>query len=121
MPRFLLALPAALGLLAVSLPAGEPAKGAKPQIQWFGQSFFIVTSAKGTRIAIDPHAIPEYGRFLGLKADLVLFSHLHNDHTQKEVLENHKDIKVIPGLIGKGAALKWNIVDEEFKDVHLRS
>jgi L-ascorbate metabolism protein UlaG (beta-lactamase superfamily) len=121
MPRFLLALPAALGLLVVSLPAGEPAKGATPRIQWFGQSFFIITSAKGTRIAIDPHAIPEYGRFIGLKADLLLFSHLHNDHTQKEVLDNYKDIKIIPGLIGKGAALKWNIVDEKFKDVHIRS
>jgi L-ascorbate metabolism protein UlaG (beta-lactamase superfamily) len=121
MPRLLLALPAALGLLVVSLPAGEPAKAAKPQIQWFGQSFFIVTSSKGTRIAIDPHAIPEYGRFIGLKADLVLFSHLHNDHTQKEVLENHKDLKVIPGLIGKGASQSWNKVDEKFKDVHIRS
>src|SRR5438876_6593793 len=121
MPRLLLALPAALGLLVVSLPAGEPAKGATPRIQWFGQSFFIITSAKGTRIAIDPHAIPEYGRFIGLKAELLLISHLHNDHTQKEVLDNYKDIKIIPGLVGKGAALKWNIVDEQFKDVHIRS
>lgn len=121
--RFLVTLPAALGLLAVSLPAGGPAKATGPQIQWFGQSFFIITSTKGTRIAIDPHAIPEYGRFAGLRADAVLFSHLHNDHTQVDVLENHKDknLKIIPGLTGRGASQKWSKVDEKFKDVHIRS
>ena len=121
--RFLVTLPAALGLLVVSLPAGEPAKGANPKIQWFGQSFFIITSSKGTRVAIDPHAIPEYGRFVGLKADVVLFSHLHNDHTQVEALDNAKDkkLKIIPGLTGRGASQKWARIDEKFKDVHIRS
>jgi L-ascorbate metabolism protein UlaG (beta-lactamase superfamily) len=123
MRRLMLALPALLGLMALSLPAGQPAAAGKPQIRWFGQSFFIVTSSKGTRVALDPHAIPEYGRILGLKADAVLFSHLHNDHTQKEVLENYKDkdFKVIPGLIGRGQAAKWNIIDEKFKDFRIRS
>lgn len=123
MPRLFLTLPAVLGLMVLSLPAGEPAKAGKPQIRWFGQSFFIITSSKGTRVAIDPHAIPDYGRFLGLKADAVLFSHLHNDHTQKEVLENYKDkdFKVIPGLLGKGQNPKWNLIDEKFKDFRIRS
>ncbi len=135
MMRFVLALPVALGLLAASLPAGQekdkekkprtkaaPLADGKTHISWFGQSFFLITSAKGTRLAIDPHAIPEYGRFIGLKADVVLFSHLHNDHTQKEIFENYKDkdFKVIPGLTGKGRP-DWARVDLQFKDFHIRS
>jgi L-ascorbate metabolism protein UlaG (beta-lactamase superfamily) len=124
MKRFFLALPAVAGLFVVSLPAQQAAKGGKTQISWYGQSFFIITSSKGTKVAIDPHAIPEYGRVLGLKADAVLFSHLHNDHTQKEVLDNYKDkdFKVIPGLISKGGrGLTWNLIDEKFKDFRIRS
>jgi L-ascorbate metabolism protein UlaG (beta-lactamase superfamily) len=123
MRRLMLALPAVFALMALNLSAGQPAAAGKPQIRWFGQSFFIVTSSKGTRVALDPHAIPEYGRFLGLKADAVLISHLHNDHTQKEVLENYKDkdFKVIPGLLGRGQATKWNLIDEKFKDFRIRS
>jgi L-ascorbate metabolism protein UlaG (beta-lactamase superfamily) len=131
MMRFVLALSTTLGLLAGSFSAAQEKKGKLPKappadgkahITWFGQSFFIITSSKGSRLAIDPHAIPEYGRFLGLRADAVLFSHLHNDHTQQEVLENYKDkdFKVIPGLVGKGRP-EWNIVDLKFKDFRIRS
>jgi L-ascorbate metabolism protein UlaG (beta-lactamase superfamily) len=129
MMRFVLALSVTLGVFAASLPAGQDKKGkpapladGKTHIRWFGQSFFIITSAKGTRVAIDPHAIQEYGRFLGLKADAVLFSHLHNDHTQKEVFENHKDknFKVISGLTTKGRP-DWARIDEKFKEFHIRT
>ncbi|MCC6418338.1 MAG: MBL fold metallo-hydrolase [Gemmataceae bacterium] len=122
MTRILFALPAALALAAAAVgDAGEPGK---TRISWHGQSFFLVKSSKGTTIALDPHDIPEYGRVIGgLKADAVLFSHLHNDHTQQTVLINHKDkdFKVIPGLKGRGRATEWNKVDEQFKDFHIRS
>jgi L-ascorbate metabolism protein UlaG (beta-lactamase superfamily) len=130
MKRFVLALPAALGLFVVGLPAQQAGKvpkvvaDGKTHISWYGQSFFIITSSKGDRLAIDPHAIDEYGRVLGLRADGVLFSHLHNDHTQKEVLDNYKDkdFKVIPGLISKGArGVTWNNVNETFKGFKIRS
>lgn len=119
MSRCLLALTAGLVLALADAPAGDPAK--KPTISWYGQSFFIVKSSKGTAVAIDPHAIDAYGRVLGLKADAVLFSHPHNDHTQKEVLDNHKTIKVIKGIDGKGNAATWADIDEKIKDVRVRT
>jgi len=137
MKRCLLALPAALALFVLNLPSteaggkdkagkGEAGKDAtgKTTITWYGQSFFIIKSSKGTRIAIDPHAIPDYYvEIPGLRADAVLMSHLHNDHTQKQVLANHKDknFKVIPGLVNKGRGLTWNLVDEKIKDFRIRS
>src|SRR5262249_42672711 len=79
-----------LGLLAAgaTLTAGETPP--KVQITWHGQSFFEIKSSKGTNIVIDPHSIPEYGRVLGLRADAVLMSHTHNDHTQVWVIDNLK-------------------------------
>ncbi|MCI0462722.1 MAG: MBL fold metallo-hydrolase [Gemmataceae bacterium] len=122
MKRSLVALLAAPALLVAAVTtAGE---AGKVSLSWHGQSFFLIKSSKGTTLAIDPHDIPEYGRIIGgLKADAVLFSHLHNDHTQKEVLVNHKDknFKVIPGLTGQGRFAKWANLDEKFKDFHIRS
>lgn len=93
------------------------------QISWHGQSFFEIKSSKGTVIVTDPHLIPEYGRVTGLKADVVLISHLHNDHTQLDAVENSqsKDIKIIWGLKGFGKNTEWNSVDEKIKDVRIRS
>jgi L-ascorbate metabolism protein UlaG (beta-lactamase superfamily) len=89
-------------------------------IRWHGQSFFEIESSKGTRIAIDPHAIEAYGRTT-VAADLVLISHEHNDHNQIEVIRNHERAKVIRGLKGAGNRANWNPVDETFRDVHIRS
>lgn len=92
-------------------------------VRWFGQSFFIVESSKGTPVAFDPHLIPEFGRHLGLKADLILLSHNHNDHNRVEALENHADkkVKIIPGLKGTGLRAGWNLIDETVGDVHVRT
>jgi len=114
------------GLLFLTLLASGAAQDkSKPpvEITWHGQSFFTVKSPQGTVVAFDPHLIPAYGRPLGLKADIVLMSHNHNDHTQVTVLENHKDknIRIIPGLKGPGLKADWNEVNETIKDVTVRS
>lgn len=91
----------------------------KVTLRWHGQSFFELESSKGTRVVFDPHAIENYGR-MAVKADLVLVSHLHTDHTQLDSVPN-KDKKVIVGLKQNGKRLDWNPVDEPFRDVHIRS
>jgi L-ascorbate metabolism protein UlaG (beta-lactamase superfamily) len=93
------------------------------QITWHGQSFFTITSSQGTVIVTDPHQIPEYGRPLNIRADIVTFSHFHSDHTQIKALENFddKNLKQIRGLKGGGKGIDWNIVDEKVKDVQIKS
>jgi L-ascorbate metabolism protein UlaG (beta-lactamase superfamily) len=93
------------------------------EITWHGQSFFRITSPQGTVIVTDPHQIPEYGRPLGIKADIVTMSHFHSDHIQLRAIENFddKNLKQIRGLKGGGNRIDWNIVDEKIKDVNVRS
>jgi L-ascorbate metabolism protein UlaG (beta-lactamase superfamily) len=116
---------ALLGALLLGGTAARPGEKAwKPiTVRWYGQSFFIVESSKGYRVAFDPHLIPEYGRPMGLKANLVLMSHNHSDHTQVEALENYKDknLRVIRGLKSTGLRADWNKVDESVGDVRVRS
>ncbi|HEV3237091.1 MAG TPA: MBL fold metallo-hydrolase [Gemmataceae bacterium] len=117
MTRFLPALVA--GLLAANLATA--ADGKKVTIIWHGQSFFEIISSKGTRVVIDPHAIPAYPR-TQVKADIVLESHLHNDHTQTEVVTNFKKDMLRQGLKdekGDGKKIDFNPVDETFKDLHI--
>jgi L-ascorbate metabolism protein UlaG (beta-lactamase superfamily) len=122
MIRSLFAL-TAIAIASVVVSAGDAGKAGKPTISWHGQSFFVIKSSKGTTVAIDPHDIPEYGRVEKLRVDCVLFSHYHLDHTAKEVFINHKDknFKIIQGLVGKGKDIRWNDVDETFKEFRIRS
>jgi L-ascorbate metabolism protein UlaG (beta-lactamase superfamily) len=92
----------------------------KVTLRWHGQSFFEIESSRGTRIVTDPHAIEAYGR-IGVKADLVLISHLHNDHTQVDVVENRDKAKIFVGLKSNGKKVDWNPIDETFRDVHIKS
>jgi L-ascorbate metabolism protein UlaG (beta-lactamase superfamily) len=118
MTHYLTALVA--GLLAVGATSAADAK--KVTIRWHGQSFFEIVSSQGTRIVIDPHAIPEYGR-QSVKADIVLTSHAHTDHTQVEVVENLRQAKRFDGVAGRDNLRgKWNVVkDEKVKDVTLNA
>jgi L-ascorbate metabolism protein UlaG (beta-lactamase superfamily) len=115
MARHVLTLALAL-VLAGAAPAAD---SRKVILRWHGQSYFDLETSQGTRIAFDPHAIEAYGR-IAVKADLVLVSHNHSDHNQVDVVEG-KNKKVIFGLKGEGRKVEWNLVDEQFRDVHLRS
>src|SRR5882724_9154875 len=103
-------------------PKQPPPPRGKLTVSWHGQSFFSVTSSKGTVFVFDPHAIPEYGRIEGIKPDVIMISHNHNDHTQVGIFENaaekgDKAPKVIRGLKqGDDGRETWNIVDEKVKD-----
>src|ERR1051325_6533997 len=92
--------------------AAMQAKQQPLSISYHGQSFYILTTGKGTKIAFDPHTIPEYGRTEGLKADIILISHNHNDHTRVQALENFAKAKVIRGLKGTSLKADWNPVSE---------
>ena len=74
---------AALILGAASVRSQD--KAAPISIEYHGQSFYIITTSKGTRVAIDPHTIPNYPRPEEWhKADIVCITHNHNDHTRIE-------------------------------------
>src|SRR5262249_27963263 len=70
------------------LEAQQPPPPGKLTVAWHGQSFFDVTSTKGTVFVFDPHAISEYGRIEGIRPDVIMISHNHNDHTQIGIFEN---------------------------------
>ncbi len=117
MPKHLLCFALTVGSLFVGSEAS-----AAPQLtlRWYGQSFFVLETTKGTRIAFDPHAIEAFGRH-EVSADLVLMSHLHSDHTQIGVITNSAKVKAVQGLRVKGKTTEWVPADFTFKDVHVRS
>lgn len=92
-------------------------KGAAIDIEYHGQSFFILTSSKGTRIAFDPHTIPAYARREQLpRVDAICISHNHNDHTRVEAFEDIKKTKVLRGLKSLSLKADWSVIDETIKD-----
>lgn len=108
---------AVLPMFASLVSAGED----KVVIRWHGQSFFEIISTKGTRIVTDPHAIEAYGR-PQIKADLVLMTHFHVDHTRTDAITNLKDAKQINALKkDESGRDTWNILDEKFKDVRIQT
>lgn len=123
-----------LGALALAIVIGAliPRASAQdkkpPKLRWLGQSFFVLETSQGTRIAFDPHAIDAFGRQTA-KAEVVLMSHPHPDHVRLEVIENKAQAKVIEGVKvpagspegGPPARAQWNAVDERFKDVRIRA
>jgi L-ascorbate metabolism protein UlaG (beta-lactamase superfamily) len=121
MSRWSVGLLAALG---VAVPAVAAEKSLT--IRWLGQSFFLITTSAGTKIAIDPHAIDAFGRQT-VSADVVLMSHLHPDHVRLEVIENKDKAKILPGLKqtggegGRPSRVAFNAVDETVKDVRIRN
>src|SRR5437870_1150789 len=103
-------------LCASTATTGE--KGAPITIEFHGQSFYILTTSNGTRIAFDPHTIPAYFRRDDLpKADIVCISHNHPDHTRLEALEANKKMKVLRGLKTPSLKSDWSIFEETIGDI----
>jgi L-ascorbate metabolism protein UlaG (beta-lactamase superfamily) len=119
--RWTMLLRSCVVVLCLSLPnavvAGE---GKEVIIRWHGHSFFEIQTSRGTKVAIDPHAIEGYGN-ANVSADLVLISHEHDDHNQTAVIRNESKARIIRGLKTTGRRSDWNPVDETFRDVHVRS
>jgi L-ascorbate metabolism protein UlaG (beta-lactamase superfamily) len=100
--------------------AAASAEDKKITIRWFGQSYFQIVSSAGTKIIIDPHFIEAYPRAIN-PADLVLITHNHMDHNQIEAIENKERAKILVGCKGMGRKQEWNPIDEQFKDIHVRT
>jgi L-ascorbate metabolism protein UlaG (beta-lactamase superfamily) len=113
---------AVLALCVFSSLASAQDKGAPIGIEYFGQSFFILTTSKGTRIAFDPHTIPEYERREVLpKVDVICISHNHNDHTRTVSFEDYKKTKTLRGLKSESLKADWSTINETVKDAKIRN
>ena len=114
-----------LGFLATvigSVVAGGPARAAGPpvvgRLTWFGQSCFLLETAAGTRVLMDPFGKGQgYELPAGLRADLVTVSHEHPDHNNVALAVGKP--RVIRGLTADRKG--WTHVDEKFRDVTVRS
>src|SRR5580765_1346653 len=88
------------------------------KLTWYGQSCFLLETAAGTRIVMDP--IPKgigYELPQGLKADVVTISHEHYDHNNVAFVTGKS--RVIRGLTADKKG--WSRVDEKVKDVSIRT
>src|SRR5215831_14036095 len=96
-------------VVVVARAAGPPVVG---RLSWLGQSCFVLETAAGTRIVMDP--IPRglgYDLPLGLKADAVTISHEHFDHNNLGLLVNKP--RVLRGLTADKKG--WTRIDEKVK------
>lgn len=113
--------------LAGEKPAASQTSSATPAtkpvvILYHGHSFFEIHSPKGTRVILDPHLLPAYGRpLVPIYADVILISHPHEDHNQIDAVANKGKARIILGWKGKGSQLTWNLVQETIQDVTIRS
>lgn len=117
--RRVLLLASALLLVLTTGSTGWTAPGGPVgRLTWFGQSCFLLETAAGTRILMDP--FPKtlgYPMPQGLRADLITISHEHPDHDNVRMVTN------TPKVIHGGTADKkgWVRVDERFRDVAIRT
>ena len=112
----------ACSLLALAVPAGSPPAWAASRpvayLTWYGQSCFLLESASGARIVMDP--IPTTIGYLppaDLHADAVTISHEHPDHNNVALLQGKP--RVLRGLTADKKG--WMKIDEKVKDITVRS
>jgi L-ascorbate metabolism protein UlaG (beta-lactamase superfamily) len=96
--------------------ATTPAPVPGIQLQWFGQSTFLLTSSQGTKILADPVS-PSVGYSIAPieGVDAVIVSHEHADHNNVGLAAGSP--LVLRGLSSTG----WNNIDQKVKDVHIFS
>jgi L-ascorbate metabolism protein UlaG (beta-lactamase superfamily) len=111
----------ALGLAAaVLVPAAAVVRAAAPvaKLTWYGQSCFLLETATGTRVVMDP--IPAglgYTLPADLKGDVVTVSHEHGDHNNIALVQGKP--RILRGLTPDKKG--WVKIDEKVKDVSIRS
>jgi L-ascorbate metabolism protein UlaG (beta-lactamase superfamily) len=111
-------LRAILFAVLLTLPAHARAAAPAGKLTWFGQSCFLLETAGGTRIVMDP--IPKgigYDLPQGFKADIVTISHEHADHNNVGFVTGKP--RVLRGLTADKKG--WTRIDEKVKDVSIRS
>lgn len=109
-------------LLAAALvvPARPVLAASRPvaYLTWYGQSCFLLESASGARILMDP--IPTNIGYLppaDLHANAVTISHEHADHNNVALLQGKP--RVLRGLTADKKG--WMKIDERIKDISVRS
>lgn len=87
-------------------------------LTWYGQSCFMLESASGTRIVMDPLAANMgYLPPADLHADAVTISHDHPDHTNLALLQGKP--RVIRGITADKKG--WVKIVDKVKDITVRS
>ncbi len=109
-----------VGLFLAAAPLVAQEK--KVTLRWFGQSFFQLETSGGKKIVFDPHAISEFGR-IDVKADIIVISHLHNDHNMVEVVSDNASARIFNGLKegAKGRTQEWVKIDEKVGAIKIRT
>jgi L-ascorbate metabolism protein UlaG (beta-lactamase superfamily) len=79
-------------------------------LRYYGQSFFVLTTPGGTRIAIDPYGNIGFPLPSGVSADVVTISHEHGDHNNAALIQGSP--KVLRGLVpGSWASIRERVGD----------
>jgi L-ascorbate metabolism protein UlaG (beta-lactamase superfamily) len=117
--RLVLALLAGAALLvAGAYFAAHAAPRPAAYLTWYGQSCFLLESASGTRVVMDP--IPSNIGYLppaDLHADAVTVSHEHQDHNNVALVRGKP--RILRGLTPDKKG--WMKIDEKIKDISIRS
>jgi len=80
-------------------------------LRYYGQSFFLITTGGGTRIALDPFGNIGFPLPSGVEADAVFITHEHGDHNNAALIGG---AKVFRGLTT--TPLGWNAIRERIGD-----
>jgi L-ascorbate metabolism protein UlaG (beta-lactamase superfamily) len=116
--RHLPGLAFAAWVLFAAPPLRSAASPVVGKLTWLGQACFLLETAAGTRVVMDPFSKGiGYELPVGLRADLITVSHEHPDHNNVAMVANKP--RVVRGLTADKKG--WARVEERFKDVAVRS
>jgi L-ascorbate metabolism protein UlaG (beta-lactamase superfamily) len=110
-------LPAAV-VACLGVPHAQAMSRPVAYLTWYGQSCFLLESASGARIVMDP--VPTTLGYLppaDLRADAISISHEHPDHTNVALVQGKP--RVLRGLTADKKG--WMRIDERVKDITVRT
>lgn len=102
-------------LLGLVAPREAQAAQGDVTIQWFGHSYFLLTSSRGTQIATDPFGISMGYPMPEIYPQAVTVGREHPNHNSVQFVGGHP--RIIRGLAASG--LEWNRVDTHVREVHI--